>query len=72
MAACLSHMIYDLKAASRKTWLNMKKSTMAGPRAGLCLPSTAGLNSRPEKRLSIPHEDDQMCSSAIKAGGGGQ
>lgn len=28
-------MIYDLRAASRKTWLNMKKFTMDGPRAGL-------------------------------------
>lgn len=28
-------MIYDLRAASRKTWLNMKKFTMAGRRAGL-------------------------------------
>lgn len=25
MAARLGHMIYDLKAASRKTWLNVNK-----------------------------------------------
>lgn len=63
MAACLIHMIYDLKAASRKTWLNMKKFAMAGQRAGLPFSSTAGLHSRPMEKLSISHEDNQMYSS---------
>lgn len=44
MAACLSHMIYDLKPASRKTWLNMKKLTMAGMSSS----PAALLHSRPE------------------------
>lgn len=41
----------------------MKNFIMTGQRAGRPLHSTVGSNSRPQKKLSISHEDDQMYSS---------